>query len=84
MGLKFQFFLNDKEMNKVSFHVNIVCIFLYFSRNTFYGGEKFLHQKAVFFYFVNNSDSYWQKHTKLQFQLDNMFLHVTLKILLNY
>jgi hypothetical protein len=36
-------------MNKVSFHVNIVCIFLYFSRNTFYDGEKFLHQKAVFF-----------------------------------
>jgi hypothetical protein len=23
--------------------------FLYFSRNTFYGGEKFFHRKAVFF-----------------------------------
>jgi hypothetical protein len=46
MGLKFQFFfLNNKEMNKVSSHINILCIFSV----TFYGGEKFLHQKAVFF-----------------------------------
>ena len=53
--------------------------FLYFFRYIFYGGEKFLHQKAVFFYFVNNSHSYWPKHTKLQPRLDNMFLHVILK-----
>ncbi len=48
-------FFKGKEMNKVSIHVNIACIFLYFSRKTLYGGENLT--KAIF-YFVNNSYSY--------------------------
>jgi hypothetical protein len=44
-----KFLLNDKEMDKFAIHVNKVCLFLYLSRKSFFGGEKFNSRKAAFF-----------------------------------
>ena len=53
--------------------------FCNFSEIPFMAAKNF-YIKMPFFYFVNNSHSYWQNHAKLQPRLDNMILHVTLKI----
>ena len=41
---------NDKEMDKVYIYVNKVCIFMYVSRKSLHGGEKFNSRKAVFLF----------------------------------
>ncbi len=64
-------------MNKVSFNVNIICIFFYFSRNTFYGGEKFLHRKAVFF--CQELLQLLKKTHQTSTPIRQHVLHVTLK-----
>ena len=49
-----------------------------------YMAAKNLTRKKSFFTFVNNSYSYWQKHTKLLPQIENMFLHVGFKFFINW